>query len=95
VDDRFGEMLDTPPEERGRYYDMIRRLTPEQRAAKVVSLSRAVRELARAGIRQSRPEASAVDVEIELVSRLYGPDAARLLAPHLIARAAAASPGAE
>lgn len=77
-------MLDTPPEERVRYYDMIRRLTPEQRAAKVVSLNRAARELARAGIRQSRPDASAADIEIELVSRLYGPDAARLLGPHLI-----------
>jgi hypothetical protein len=86
VDDRVGEMLDTPPEERARYYDMIRRLTPKQRAAKVVSLNRAARELARVGIRQSRPDASAVDIEIELVSRLYGPDAARLLAPHLIVR---------
>lgn len=83
MDDRFGEMLDTPPDARARYYDMIRRLTPEQRAAKVVSLSRAARDLARAGIRQRRPEASAVDVEIELVSRLYGPEAARLLGPHL------------
>jgi hypothetical protein len=83
VDDRFGEMLDTPPEARARYYDMIRRLTPAQRAAKVVSLSRAARDLARAGIRQSQPDASPVDVEIELVSRLYGPDAAQLLAPHL------------
>lgn len=84
MDDHFGEMLDTPPDARAKYYDMIRRLTPEQRAAKVVSLSRAARELARAGIRRSRPEASAVDVEIELVSRLYGPEAARLLGPYLI-----------
>lgn len=83
VDDRFGEMLDTLPDARARYYEMIRQLTPEQRAAKVVSLSRAVRDLARAGIRRSRPDASPVDVEIELVSRLYGPEAARLLRPHL------------
>jgi hypothetical protein len=85
VDDQFGEMLDTPPGERARYYAMIRRLTPEQRAAKVTSLSRAVRDLARAGIRRERPQASAVEVEIELVSRLYGVETARLLAPHLTA----------
>jgi hypothetical protein len=84
VDDRFGEMLDMLPEERTRYYDMIRRLTPEQRAAKVVGLNRAARDLARAGIRRARPGASSAEVEIELVSRLYGAEAARLLAPHLI-----------
>ena len=46
MDDRFGEMLDTVSEERTRYYEMIRRLTPQQRAAKVVGLSRAARLLA-------------------------------------------------
>lgn len=85
MDDRFGEMLDTPPEERVRYYAMIRSLTPEQRAAKVVRLSRAARDLAREGIRRSRPDARAVEVEIELVSRLYGADVARQLAPRLTA----------
>ncbi len=84
MDDRFGEMLDMLPEERTRYYEMIRRLTPEQRAAKVVGLSRAARDLARVGIRRARPDAPAAEVEIELVSRLYGVEAARRLAPHLL-----------
>jgi hypothetical protein len=84
VDDRFGEMLDMLPGERTRYYAMIRRLTPQQRAAKVVGLSRAARDLARAGIRRARPGANDIEIEIELVSRLYGSEAARLLAPHLL-----------
>lgn len=83
MDAEFGEMLDTPPEARARYYEMISRLTPEERAKKVVSLSRAARELARAGIRRTRPDATPLEVEIDLVSRLYGADAARLLTPHL------------
>lgn len=82
----FGEMLDTPPEARASYYEMIARLTPVQRATKAAALSRTTRELARAGIRRGRPDASALDIELELVSRLYGADVARLLAPHLVSR---------
>lgn len=85
MDTRFGEMLDMSPEARARYYEMISRLTPEARAKKVAALCRATRELARAGIRQSRPDASQHEVEIELVSRLYGPAVALQLAPYLAA----------
>lgn len=79
----FGEMLDTPPESRARYYAMIARLSPAERARKAAGLSRAARDLARAGIRRNRPDATPLEVEIEVVSRLYGADVAALLAPHL------------
>lgn len=86
MDPAFGEMLDTPPEARAKYYEMLARLTPEQRARKVAGLGRAARELALAGIRASRPDATRDEVELELVVRLYGPAVARRLAPHLTAR---------
>ena len=83
MDARFGEMLDTSPAARDMYFELLARLTPAERARKVSGLSRAVREIARAGIRQRRPAADPVEVELELVSRLYGPAVARQLAPYL------------
>ena len=80
---QFGEMLDTSADARARYFDLLARLTPAERARKVVGLSRASRELARAGIRRLRPEAGPGDVELELVVRLYGPAVARRLAPYV------------
>jgi hypothetical protein len=81
MDDRFGEMLDTSPEGRTRYFDLLARLTPAERARKVVSLGRAARAFARAGIRRSQPGASPHAVELELLVRMYGPAVARRLAP--------------
>lgn len=83
MDARFGEMLDTSPEARVAYYAMIARMSPAARARKVAALSRTVRELARAGIRRRRPDASSSEVELELVERLYGAAVARYLAPFL------------
>jgi hypothetical protein len=83
MDPRLGEMLDTPREARAAYFEMIARMTPAARARKAASLGRAARELARAGIRLQRPDASESEVERELVARLYGADVALYLAPYL------------
>lgn len=80
---QLGEMLDTSPDERARYFAMLARLTRADRARKVAALSRATRDLARAGIRLSRPDATAAEIELELVARLYGPAIAGKLAPYL------------
>jgi hypothetical protein len=81
MDDRLGEMLDTSPESRTRYFDLLARLTPVERARKVVSLGRMARALSRAGIRRNQPDASPGAVDLELIARLYGPAVARRLAP--------------
>ena len=60
-------------------YQMLRALTPEQRAAKVASLSRMTRGLAVAGIQREFPEASADELRVRLAVRLYGRDVARKL----------------
>jgi hypothetical protein len=83
MDDRFGEMLDTLPDERDRYFSLLARMTPAERARKVVHLGRAARALARAGIRSSQPDASPHEVELELVARMYGPEVSRRLAPFM------------
>jgi hypothetical protein len=83
MDPQFGEMLDTSPDARARYYDLLARMTPGERATKVSALGRAARELARAGIRLRRPQAPALAIELELIARLYGEDVAERLAPHL------------
>jgi len=84
MDPRFGEMLDTSPEARARYYELLARMTPSERARKVAALGRSARELARAGIRLRHPQASASAVELELIARLYGEEVAALLAPRLL-----------
>ena len=83
MDADFGEMLDTPPAERLRYYALLGRLSPEERARKVAALGHAAREVARAGIRRTRPHATEEEIEIELVAHLYGRDVAARLAPYL------------
>jgi len=73
----FGEMLDTSPEQRARYFAHLRTLTPEQRLRIVGGLTRAVRTMARTGIRRDFPNASEREVDVRLAVRLYGPALAR------------------
>ena len=81
VDERFGEMLDTPPEQRRKYYELIRGLSVADRARKVVGLCRTVRALAVAGIRATHPDAGPEEIRRHLLLRLYGRDATRLFGP--------------
>lgn len=63
---------DTAPGRRDRYLELLRKLTPAQRLARAADLSDAVRHLAEVGIRQRHPDASAEEVRVRLVVRLYG-----------------------
>ncbi|HSN97194.1 MAG TPA: hypothetical protein VLS89_02815 [Candidatus Nanopelagicales bacterium] len=69
-------MRDTSPEADARYHDLLRALAPERRLETAMKLSRAVRELALAGIRQRHPEAGEQEVRVRLAARLYGRAAA-------------------
>jgi hypothetical protein len=80
MDAALGEMLDTSPEQRRRYYELLRALTPEQRARKSAALTRAVRMMALAGIRQQHPDADDVQVLVLLAERMYGSAAAEIIA---------------
>ena len=62
-----------------RYHDLLRAQAPHERLAQAISLTRLVRELALAGIRQRHPGISDQEARVRLVVRLYGrPTAKRL-----------------
>jgi hypothetical protein len=70
---------DTSTEQRHRYHDRLRSLTPAQRLRQASELTMAVRALAEAGIRLRHPGASPEEVRARLAVRLYGRQASRRL----------------
>jgi len=73
---------DTSPEAQRRYDELLRQRSPAERLAIAMSLNRAVRTLALAGIRAAHPHASPREVDRLLAARLYGEDVAnRLFGP--------------
>lgn len=54
----------------GRYLEILRRMTPEQRLRKAFELSQMGRELFRRGLKQRHPELSADDLEALLRKRM-------------------------
>jgi hypothetical protein len=62
-----------------RYFELLRRAGPERRLAICLGLTRATRELAVAGIKQSHADRVPSDDEIrqKLAERLYGAEVAR------------------
>lgn len=72
-------MRDTSTHSNVRYHELLRALPPERRLEAAMSLSRSVRALAEAGIRQRHPQASAQEVRVRLTVRLYGRAAAKKL----------------
>jgi hypothetical protein len=70
---------DTSPEAAARYYELLRAATPERRLHTAMALTKAVRDLALAGIRARFPNADEAELRVRLTVRLYGPDVARKL----------------
>jgi hypothetical protein len=63
---------DTSPAAQKRYQELLSQRTPAERLRIAISLSRSVRELAVAGIREAHPNASERFVAAKLAERLYG-----------------------
>jgi hypothetical protein len=59
-----------------RYHELLRAREPHQRLAQAVALTRMVRQLAEAGIRQRHPNAPDDEVRVRLTVGLYGRDVA-------------------
>ena len=68
---------DTRPEADARYHALLRKMTPAQRLEAADRLSRSVRELALAGLRERHPAADETELRVRLTARLYGRDASR------------------
>ena len=74
---------DTEPQRRDRYIELLRAQSPVDRLRKAGALTRAVRQMAEAGIRQRYPGADDTEVRVRLAVRLYGRDVAvRLFGAH-------------
>ena len=70
---------DTDPASAARYYELLRGQAPYQRVAQAAALTRMTRQLALAGILQRHPGASAEEVRVRLIARLYGREVAERL----------------
>ena len=70
----LGEMLDTSPEAKRRYFARLAQLTPSARLALMRESSRMIRQLAEAAVRRDYPHASPDEVRMRLAVRLYGRD---------------------
>jgi hypothetical protein len=70
-------MQDTAPARLRRYVELLRAQAPHQRLAQAAALSRAVRTLAVAGIKERHPDASPDEIRARLAVRLYGREVAR------------------
>ena len=68
----YASVEDTSPEAKTRCYDLLRALTPERRLQIALGLTRAMRELANAGIREQVPHATAAELQVRLRVRLHG-----------------------
>jgi hypothetical protein len=77
--------LDTAPEIEQMQVEAWRGMSTEQKAAIVTGLTRAVYELAAAGIRQRFPHASPREQHLRLAVITLGPDLARKAFPDVAA----------
>ena len=62
-----------------RYHQLLRAQAPQERLEQANALSRAVRELAVAGLRTRHPDATPEEIRVRLTVRLYGRSVARRL----------------
>jgi hypothetical protein len=62
-----------------RYHQLLRAQAPYERLEQANALTRAVRELAVAGLRTRHPDATPEEIRLRLTVRLYGREVARRL----------------
>lgn len=65
-------LRDTRPEAQEAYFEILGKLTPEQRADRALSLTRTVHALAREGIRRRHPEYSDREVWQAMIRLCHG-----------------------
>lgn len=69
-------MRDTSPAQADKYFALLAKMSPAQRLMGAAGLSRAIRTLALAGIRNRHPAASEHEQKVRLCALLYGRPAA-------------------
>jgi hypothetical protein len=76
-------LTDTHPEAEAVWIDLLRQLTVEERLRRMVTLTQAVRSMARQAIAQAHPELSLREQELLFVEVQYGRDWAVRLREYL------------
>ncbi len=69
---QVSRLRDTTARADARYHELLRAMSPERRFAAAMKLSRGVRQLALAGVRDAFPDADAHELKVRLTVRLYG-----------------------
>jgi hypothetical protein len=69
-------VLDTDETSERRYRELLRQAGPARRLEMCAQLTTAAREMALAGLRRERPEASAIEIRRALAARMYGAEVA-------------------
>lgn len=64
---------DTSPEAWKKYWELLRRMTPEERLQRAFDLSRMVRGFEEAGLRERYPQASEREIFLRRVRQEWGP----------------------
>jgi hypothetical protein len=72
----MGALADTTPRALERYIQLLREQAPHARLEQAAALTRTVRALAIAGIKQRYPAATDQEIRARLAARLYGREVA-------------------
>jgi hypothetical protein len=75
--------LDTSPDVERRQIEAWRRMTGPEKAALITGLTRAVHQLAAAGVRERHPDASPREQLLRLAIVLHGRELSRLAYPEI------------
>jgi len=65
---------DTSPDAWRQYHEILRRMSPEEKLQRAFELSRLVRSLAEAGLRERFPQATGQEIFLRRVRQEWGPD---------------------
>ncbi len=79
----FSQLSDTSVEAEAVQIELLRTLTPGQRAAKALSLSQQVINLSKRAIRRRHPHLREFELKILYLHHFYGPDIAEKVRTHL------------
>jgi hypothetical protein len=79
-------LSDTDADAARVHLELLRAASPERRLRLALSLSRTVMALSRDALTRALPGASAEEIGLRQVARLYGPGISRAVREHLAAR---------
>ena len=84
---RFSHINDTSPDAEKVQIELLRKLTPGQKASKTFALSHDVIQLSKRAIRRQNPGLSEFELKMLYLEHFYGPGIAHKVREHLLNKA--------